>query len=337
MSSGMKKLADISGADKVAMFMLSIPEESATEIFAGMSDEEIKEISFAMSNLGSVESNSVDELLDQFNKEIRSNTIFLGNLHNTEKLLSKVLDPERARQLIEDIRGPQGKNTWEKLGSVSEELLAMYLHNEHPQTAALVLSKVASNHAAKVLSLMDEIFAYDVIVRLMNMGPVKKEVLERVEKILRAEFISTIGRSAHKDSYALIAEIFHNFDRASEAKYMEMLETKMPDEADHIKALMFTFEDLIKVDAKGIQVILRSVDKQKLTLALKGCSESVRETFFSNMSERAARIIMEEIESLGQVRVKDADEAQVTIIKEVKKLIDNGEVVVADDNNDEYI
>lgn len=337
MHVSIKSTSQLTGVQKVAVVLLSIPDAAATKIFAMMSDEEIKEISYAMSNLGSVAADVVDALLQQFNNDIMGDTGFLGNLQTTEKLLSKVLDSERARNLMEEIRGPQGKNTWEKLGNVNEEVLALYLHNEHPQTAALVLSKIPAEHASKVLANMKDSFAFDTIMRILNMGAVKKEVLERVEKILRAEFISSIGRTAKQDSFEMIAEIFQNFDRTSEAKYMEMLENQSPDSAQKIKDLMFTFEDLIKIDSKGLQIILRVVDKHKLTVALRGASQGLRDAFFSNMSERAGRILIEEIESLGPVRVRDADEAQSEIIKVVKDLIDKGEINVIDDGKNEYV
>lgn len=334
---GASNSSNLTGTQKVAILLLSLPEDSASSIFSLMSDDEIKEVSYAMSNLGHITPSVVDDLLQGFNDDMLGNTIFLGNLQTTEKLLSKVLDKERAKSLIEEIKGPQGKNTWEKLGNVNEEMLALYLHSEHPQTASLVLSKIAPEHAARVLANMPDQFAFDVITRLLNMGAVKKETLERVEKILRAEFISSIGKTMKHDSFEMLAEIFHNFDRISEAKYMGMLENNIPDAAQKIKDLMFTFEDLVKVDSKGLQVVLRTVDKQKLTVALKGSSQAVRDAFFSNMSERAARIMMEEIESLGPIRVKDADEAQAEIIKVVKELIDKEEITIMDGGKDEYI
>lgn len=336
-SKEIQSLSQLTGIEKVAILLLTIPEESATGLFALMTDDEIKEISYAMSNLGHITPQLIDELLRSFNDEILGNTVFLGNLQTTERLLTKVLDKERAQSLIEEIKGPQGKNTWEKLGSVNEELLALYLHNEHPQTAALVISKISPEHAAKVLGNMDDQFAFDVLKRLLNIGSVKKEILERVEKILRAEFISSIGRTMKHDSFEMLADIFHNFDRTSESKYMGMLETTIPDAAQKIKDLMFTFDDMIKVDSKGLQIVLRNVDKHKLTIALKGASEAVRDAFLSNMSERAARIMLEEIESLGPTRVKEVDEAQAEIIRSVKDLIDKGEVALVDGGKDEYI
>jgi flagellar motor switch protein FliG len=332
-----KDISKLKGAQKVAIVMLSMSEQNATKIFSMLSEEEIREVSHAMSHLGSVSPEVVDKILHQFITSFSGESNYFGNLQTTKKLLERVLDKDRVESLMEEIQGPQGKNTWEKLGNVNEEMLALYLRNEHPQTAALVISKMTSEHSAKVLSNLPEAFAYEVIIRMLNMGSVKKEVLDRVEKILRAEFISTISKTHKRDSFEMMADIFNSLDRNSEVKYMTMLESKYPEAADKIKNLMFTFEDLIKLDSKGIQTLLRAIDKSKLTIALKGSSDKVKDLFLGNMSQRAARIIQEELESLGPIRVREVDESQSEIINVAKELIAKGEIDLAEDESDEYI
>jgi len=332
-----KDIKKLKGSQKVAIVLLSMSEENATKLFSMMSEEEIKKVSHAMSNLGTVQQEVVDEVLSTFISTFGNNNSYFGNVQTTKKLLDQVLDKERVESLMQEIQGPQGKDTWEKLGNVNEEMLALYLKNEHPQTAALVVSKMSSEHASKVLSNLPEKFSYDVIIRMLNMGSVKKEVLDRVEKILRAEFISSISKSHKRDSYELMAEIFNSFDRASEAKYMTLLEKDFPDYADKIKNLMFTFEDLVKVDSKGMQALLRAIDKSKLTIALKGSSDKIKDLFFSNMSQRASRIIQEELEALGPIKVREVDDAQSEIINVAKELIAKGEIEVSEEGSDEYI
>ena len=328
---------NLTGIEKAAIVMLSASEENAAKIFALMTEEEIKEISYAMSNLGSVSSEILERLMNQFTGEIRGHSSFLGNIQTTEKLLEKVLGKDRTIAFMDEIRGPQGKNTWEKLGGVSEEVLAGYLRNEFPQTAALVLTKINSDHAAKILSILPEDFSFEVLVRMLNMGSVKTEVLDRVEKILRGEFISSITKSQKYDRYELMAEIFNKLDRNNEEKYMGLLEEKYPDYAGKIKDLMFTFEDLSNIDSKGIQVLLRAIDKSKLTIALKGASDKIKDLFISNMSQRASKILLEEMDSLGPIKVKDADEAQAEIISVVKDLVSKGEVELSEGGEEEYI
>jgi flagellar motor switch protein FliG len=331
------QLGQLNGAQKVAILLLSVADDVAAKIFALMSEEEVREVSHAMSGLGVISPNMVESVIQEFSDDVVGNSIFLGNLFTTEKLLNKVMDRDRVRSLMEELKGPQGRNTWEKLANVNEDLLALYLRGEHPQTAALVLSKLSPEHAAKVVSILPEKFAFETIMRMLNMGSVKKEVIERVEKILRAEFISSVGKTMKRDSCEMIAEIFYNLDRTSETKYMNMLEKSVPDEAQKIKDLMFTFEDLVRLDSRGVQTLLTFIDKSQLSVALKGASEEVKDVFFKNMSQRAARIIMEEVEALGPVRVRDVDEAQSIIVKMVKELVEKGEIDIAVDGKDEYV
>jgi flagellar motor switch protein FliG len=331
------QLGQLNGAQKVAILLLSVADDVAAKIFALMSEEEVREVSHAMSSLGVISPNMVESVIQEFSDDVVGNSIFLGNLFTTEKLLTKVMDRDRVRALMEELKGPQGRNTWEKLANVNEDLLALYLRGEHPQTAALVLSKLSPEHAAKVVSILPEKFAFDTIMRMLNMGSVKKEVIERVEKILRAEFISSVGKTMKRDSCEMIAEIFYNLDRTSETKYMTLLEKSVPESAQKIKDLMFTFEDLVRLDSRGVQALLTFIDKSQLSIALKGASEDVQNVFFKNMSQRAARIIMEEVEALGPVRVRDVDEAQSAIVKMVKELVEKGEIDIAVDGKDEYV
>lgn len=332
-----KDIAKLTGRQKVAIVLLSMSEDNATKIFSLMSEEEITDISHAMSQLGAVSPEVVESVMGQLTADLAGDASFLGNLHTTEKLLEKILDKDRLQSLMDEIRGPQGRNTWEKLANVNEELLALYFRNEHPQTAALVLSKISPDHAAKVLSNLPDSFAFEIISRILNLGNVKKEILERVEKILRAEFISSIGKTQKSDSFEMLAEIFNNFDRNSESKFMAMLEASLPDAASKIKDKMFTFDDLVKIDTKGIQRLLREVEKSRLTLALKGASDSVKSVLFASLSQRAAKIIEEDLVALGPVRVKEVDNARAEIVAVAKSLIEKGEIDIVLDSNNDFI
>ena len=333
-----KDIEKLTGSQKVAIVLLSLSDENATRIFSLMSEDEITDISHAMSHLGAVSPDVIDSVMDQLAGGLTGDSMFLGNLHSTERLLEKILDKDRVSALMDEIRGPQGRNTWEKLANVNEELLALYFRNEHPQTAALVLSKISPDHAAKVLSNLPDGFAFEIISRILSIGSAKKEVLERVERILRAEFISSVGKTQKYDSFEMLAEIFNNLDRNSESKFMTMLEANLPDAAAKIKDMMFTFDDLIKIDSKGIQRLLRDVEKSRLTLALKGAPDEVKNVLFSSMSQRAAKIIEEDLMALGSVRVKDVDAARGDVVAVAKKLIEAGEIDVAlNSNDDEFV
>jgi flagellar motor switch protein FliG len=164
--------------------------------------------------------------------------------------------------------------------------------------------------------------------RILDIDNVKKEVLDGIEKALRAEFISTIAKTQKLNNDEIMAEIFNNLDRNREAKFMNMLEEQKPESAEKIKNLMFTFDDLAKTNTDGIQSILRVADKSKLTIALKGASEEVKGLFIGNMSARASKILIDEMEAMGPVRLKDVDEAQTAIIMQAKELISSGEITL---------
>ncbi|MCE3233557.1 MAG: fliG [Rickettsiaceae bacterium] len=327
--------AKLSGLEKAAIVIMSVNEDNATKLFNLMHDDEIKDISHIMSTLGTVSPDVVEQLFVDFSNSVSETLSFVGNLDNTEKLLAKALGKDRVDGIMEDIRGPAGRNTWDKLGNVSEEVLASYLKTEYPQTVALIVSKLTPIHAAKVLSMLPEDFTFEVMQRMLEMDNVKKEVLDSVEKALRAEFISTISKTQKLDNDEMMAEIFNSFDRASESKYMGLLEQRNPDAAEKIKNLMFTFDDLVKTDAAGIQALLRVADKSKLAVALKGASEEIRDLFVKNMSSRASKIMLDEMEAMGPVRLRDVDEAQGQIIIQAKELIASGEMMVSKGDNAE--
>jgi flagellar motor switch protein FliG len=323
-------ISNLSGPERAAVMMLALGEDHAAKLFALMDDEEIKELSQTMANLGSVESNVIERLLVDFADQISATGSLVGSYDSTERLLQKVLAKDRVNLIMEEIRGPAGRTMWDKLGNVNEAVLANYLKNEYPQTVAVVLSKIKPEHAARVLAQLPESFAMEVIMRMLRMEAVQKEVLDDVERTLRTEFMSNLARTSRRDAHEMMAEIFNNLDRASESRFINALEERNRDSAEKIKALMFTFEDLGRLDPGAVQTLLRNVDKAKLGIALKGASEPLRDLFFSNMSERAGKLLKEEMEGLGPVRLKDVDEAQMHMVTVAKELAAKDEIIIAD-------
>jgi flagellar motor switch protein FliG len=320
----------LTGPEKAAILMLALGDEHTARLFALMDDEEIKEISQTMANLGTVSSDIVQKLFVDFAEQISATGSLVGTYESTERLLAKVLGQDRVNHIMDEIRGPAGRTMWDKLGNVNETVLANYLKNEYPQTVAVVLSKIKPDHAGRVLTQLPESFAMEVIMRMLRMEAVQKEVLDDVERTLRNEFFSSLARTNRRDSHELIAEIFNGLDRSSETRFLTALEERNRDSAERIKALMFTFEDLTKLDPMAIQGILRSAEKEKIPLALKGASEALRTLFFSNMSERAGKLLREEIAGMGPVRLKDVEESQTYLVALAKDLAARGEIVIAD-------
>src|SRR5512135_182301 len=315
----------LTGPERAAVLMLALGERYGAKIFSLLDDDELREISIVMSSLGTIDADSVEQLLLEFVSRMSASGALLGNYDATERLLQQYLPPERVGGIMDEIRGPAGRNMWEKLANVQEEVLANYLKNEYPQTVAVVLSKLRPEHAAKVLAILPEEFSLDVVNRMLKMEAVQKEVLDRVEQTLRTEFMTNLSHTRRRDPHEAMAEVFNNFDRQAETRFLTALEAENPDACERIKALMFTFDDLIKLDAGSAQTLMRKFEKDKLAIALKGASENVRQFFFSNMSTRAAKMLAEDMQALGPVRLRDVDEAQTSLVNIAKDLAAKGE------------
>ena len=320
--------ATLTGAERAAVVLLALGEQHTT-LWQALDEDEIREISLAMSQLGNINSGVVEVLLSDFVSNASGAGTLMGSFEQTQRLLNGFLPRERVDQLMEEMRGPAGRTMWDKLGNVNEAVLANYLKNEYPQTAAVILSKVKSDHAARVLSALPEDFALECVQRMLRMQPVQREILDKIEQTLRTEFMSNLARTSKRDSHEQMADIFNNFDRQTEARFMSALEERAGDAAERIRALMFVFDDLAKLDPGGVQTLLRAMDKDQMGLALKGASESLRELFMANMSERAAKILREDMDAMGPVRLKDVDTAQVAVVTLAKDLAAKGEIMLA--------
>jgi flagellar motor switch protein FliG len=329
-------LARFRGPEKAAIILLCLGEE-AKHVWALLDEEEIRDISQTMSSLGLVPAAVVEALVLEFVQKMSGSGALMGSYEQTQRVLNSILPKDRVNALMEEIRGPAGRNIWDKLANVNESVLANYLKNEYPQTVAVVLAKVRPDHAAKVLAELPEEFAAECMQRMLAMEPVQRDILEKIELTLKTEFMSNLARTAKRDSHEVMAEIFNNFDRQTESKFMNALETKSRDSADRIRALMFVFEDLGKLDSGGVQTLLRAVDKSDLALALKGASDTLRQLFFSNMSERGSKLLRDDMAALGPVRLKDVDAAQARMVAAAKDLAARGEIVLSDGRSEDEL
>jgi len=327
---------EMSGAEKAAVFLLALGENHSN-VWEHFDDEEIKEISQAMSSLGTVQSTTVEELVVDFIGRMSTTGAVMGSYEQTQRLLNSILPQDKVDAIMEEIRGPAGRTMWDKLGNVSEQTLANYLKNEYPQTVAVILTKVKADHAARVLGSLPEEFSLECINRMLNMEPVQREILEKIEDTLRVEFMSNLARTSKRDSHELMADIFNNFDRATENRFLSSLEERNRESAEKIRALMFVFEDLKKLDPGGVQTLLRAVDKDQMGLAMKGASDELRQLFFSNMSERAAKILKDDMAAMGPVRLKDVDTAQFAMVQVAKDLAQNGEIILSTGSADDEL
>lgn len=327
--------APLSGLDKASIFLLSLPDEHVTRILSRLEDYEVRELTAHMANLGHIDPKVVEKIFQDFSQGISTSGVLKGDIASTERILLKVFDRAKVNEILSEMKGPAGRTMWEKMGNISEDILAGYLKKEHPQTIAVVLSQIKPDHASRVLKLFEEEMTLDIIQRMIKMDSVQRDVINDIERTLRGEFILALSAGTGSDPYEKMAEIFNAFDRQTEEKMFTKLTETNPDSVEKIKSLMFTFEDIIKIDGAGIQTIIRGAEKNQLALALKGASDEMKNKFFSNMSERAAKLMKEDMESMGMVKLRDVDAAQSAITTYVKDLIDRAEVEVITDGDEE--
>ncbi|WP_404401836.1 flagellar motor switch protein FliG [Pelagibacterium halotolerans] len=325
----------LSGDEKAAVLLLALGPDFGKPIWEELDEIEIRQLSRAMVRLGPITQDMLDALLSEFIMGVSSSGAMAGNTDTTERLLLSFLPQDRVDQIMEEIRGPAGRNIWEKLSNVQEDILASYLKNEYPQTIAVVLTKISPDHASRVLSVLPEELALDVVQRMLSIDPVQKEILEKIEATLRTEFMSTLSHTQRRDSHEQMADIFNAFDRQTEARFMTALEDINRESAERIKSLMFTFDDLTRLESAAIQTLLQNFDKKELALALKGASDTAKEFFFSNMSARASSMMRDDMDAMGAVRLKDVDEAQSRLVNTAKDLAARGEIVINKGKADE--
>src|SRR3954464_6745612 len=327
----------LKGPERAAVLMLALGEQHGEKVWKLLDDDELRQLSIVMSTLGTVEAEAVESLMIEFVGRLSASGALLGNFDATERLLVQYLPQDRVSNIMEEIRGPAGRNMWEKLSNVQEQVLANYLKNEYPQTVAVVLSKIRPKHAARVLGILPEELALDVVSRMLRMEAVQKDVIERVEQTLRTEFMSNLSQTRRRDAHEVMAEIFNNFDRQTETRFLTALEENNREAAERIKTLMFTFDDLIKLDTASAQTLMRHIDKDKLAIALKGASDAVRTFFLGNMSTRAAKMLVDDMQAMGPVRLRDVDEAQVLLVNLAKDLAAKGEIILSKSRDEELV
>src|SRR5271154_1719655 len=335
--SGPPLKRELRGAERAAVLMLALGEQYGAKIWSMLDDDELRQLSVVMSSVRTIEAELVEGLLLEFVTRRSASGALMGTYEATERLLQQYLPPERVGIIMEEIRGPAGRNMWEKLSNVQEEVLANYLKNEYPQTIAVVLSKLKPEHAARVLAILPEDMALDVVSRMLRMEAVQKEVIERVEQTLRTEFMSNLSQTRRRDAHEVMAEIFNNFDRQTETRFITSLEEENRESAERIKALMFTFDDLVKLDSGSAQTLMRNVDKDKLGVALKSANEEVRAFFLGNMSSRAGKMLLDDMAALGPVRLRDVDEAQALLVNLAKDLAAKGEIMLTKNRADDEL
>ncbi|GJE41711.1 flagellar motor switch protein FliG [Methylobacterium soli] len=334
---GANAFAAMPGPQRAAALLLLLGETEGAPIWQLLEEEEIKKVSHAMVQLGSLEAEVVEKLIVDFVSRLSSGGGITSNFERTETLLLKIFPTEQVSAIMAEIKGASGKRVWASIAQIDPEILASFLRNEYPQTVAVVLSKVRSDYAAKVLTILPEEFAIDVLNRMLRMETVQKEALRHIEETLRVEFVSTISQATRRDAHELMADVFNAFDRQTEGRFLAALDQANRGSAKRIRELMFTFEDLLKLDPGSVQTLMRTIENDTLCRALKGADERVRAFFMSQMSTRAAKNLTDEMGSIGPIRLKEVDEAQAKMTELAKDLAEKGEIMIAKNSAEEEL
>jgi len=323
-------VSELSGRQKAAVLLMSMDVDIASKVFKELDMKEVESIAVEITNLRDLSPSVVEDVIEEFYQLMTAQSYMVeGGLEYAQLLLEKSYGIERAREIVEKIKvltTVRGFNILKKSDSAQ---LASFLSKEHPQTIALILSHLTPDQSADVLSEFKDDLRTDAIMRIATIGKVSPQLVSEIEHVVDQIAEQTLSQNlAQAGGSQLVASILNKSNNALAKAMLENIEEKKPDMALEIKRLMFLFEDIILIDDKGIQRILRDVDKKDLALALKVADEKIRAKIFKNMSERAAAVVKEELEYMGPVKLKDVESAQMRIVDVVKELESSEEISV---------
>lgn len=338
-ASSAKSTEGMSGVEKAAVLLIALgPEKSAT-IFKHLKEDEIEQLTLEIANTRSVSPQVKEDVLEEFYQIcLAQQYITEGGISYATDLLEKALGAEKARDVIGRLTASLQVRPFEFIRKTDASQLLNFIQDEHPQTIALILSYLSPNQAAQIVSALPAEKQADVARRIAQMDRTSPDVIKEVEKVLERKLASLVNQDytivGGVDS---IVDILNTVDRSTEKNIMETLDIEEPELADEIRHKMFVFEDILTLDNRSIQRVLREVDNNELALALKGANEDVQNVIFENLSQRLASMIKEDMEFMGPVRMKDVEDAQQRIVNVIRKLEDSGEIVISRGGGDEII
>jgi flagellar motor switch protein FliG len=321
----------LTGPQKTAILILALGDAFASEVFKKFERTEITAVSKAMAKLDTVNKEQAEEVLREFNQAMTiGKEMLYGGPEQVRKMISSNLDSDTARYILDELDFDSGPVPFKELGNVSPKILAQILRNEHPQTLALILGHLPPDSAGNLLQNMAPGVRAEVLIRLAKLEAVAEEMLVEVDRVLQSQLIAIGGKEGRKvGGVNSVAEILNAIDRATEEEIMADIEEESAQLAEEIKQLMFVFEDIMKIDDRGIREVLKEISNEDLTMSLKTAPEELREKFFKNLSERAGNMIREDLEIMGPVKLSEVEAAQQNIVKQVRRLEAEGRIVIA--------
>jgi flagellar motor switch protein FliG len=329
--TGLAGMAKMTGATKAAVMMVTLGADACAQIFKSLEEEDIEILTAEIARLDGITPEMRERVLEEFHQmAVAQKFILQGGVDYAKQALEAAVGPRRAREILEKVQSTIRHTGFSLLKDVEPQQLVNFIQKEHPQTVALLLAHMDSDQAAPILSALPQELQVDVTTRLATMQSVSPDVLEQVEEVLSQQMKSLFGGNVSEvGGVKFVAEMLNQVDRGAEKNILGNLERENPELATEIKNLMFVFEDIGLLDDRGIQRVLKEVDTKELGLALKGASEAVSEKFFKNMSSRAAEMMKEDMQFMGPVKLKDVEAAQQRIVDVVRRLEDDGEIVIS--------
>lgn len=321
---------EMNGLRKAAILLLAIDRESAAELLKRLDREQVEDVTREIAALSDIETRTRDRVVEEFyGLALARAYVEEGGLSYAKNLLEKSLPKDEAERVIEQIEHQVSKQPFSFLQKAETENLLTFIQDEHPQTIALILAHLPPHKASEILVGLQVAKQIEVVIRIANMEQTNPEVIKEVERGLETRLSGIVSQKFQKvGGVDSVAEMLNLADRATEKAIMEALESEDPDLVEQIRRLMFVFEDILQVDDRGIQKVLKEVDNNELALSLKTASDELKEKIFRNMSERAVQLIKEEMEFMGPVRVSEVEAAQQKIVDIVRRLEDAGEIII---------
>ena len=330
---------DLSGLEKAAILLIGLGPERSVNVFKHLKEEEIEQLTLEIANTRSVSAQKKEQIMDEFYEVcLAQQYIAEGGINYAKELLEKALGAEKARDVIGKLTASLQVRPFEFVKKTDPTQLLNFIQDEHPQTIALILSYLCSSQASVIIAALAPEKQADVAKRIAQMDRTSPDVIKEVEKVLERKLASLMNQDyTIVGGVDAIVEILNTVDRGTEKHIIETLEIEEPELADEIRRKMFVFEDILSLDDKSIQRVLREVDNNELAMALKGSTEEVQTVIFNNLSKRLAVMIREDMEFMGPVRMKDVEEAQLKIVNIIRKLEDSAEIVISRGGGDEII
>ena len=331
--------SDMSGVQKAAILLITLGPEKSAEVFKHLKEDEIEQLTLEIANTRSVSPQVKEQILSEFYEVcLAQQYIAEGGIGYAKELLEKALGEEKARDVIGKLTASLQVRPFEFIRKTDASQLLNFIQEEHPQTIALILSYLPSSQASAVIGGLSPDKQADVARRIAQMDRTSPDVIKEVETVLERKLSSLVNQDytivGGVDS---IVEILNTVDRSTEKHIMETLEIEEPELADEIHRKMFVFEDILSLDDKSIQRVLREVDNNELAVALKGSNEEVQSVVLNNLSKRLATMIKEDMDFMGPVRLKDVEEAQQKIVNIIRKLEDSAEIIISRGGGDEIV